>query len=80
MNKQIAKFNEASLALRKAAHGLDIVVQREMKKRRTVPRLLELIDILPSDYKGKRKIWERIEQKTQTRHIVSYEQTTIPSP
>ena len=56
MTKEIAKFNKASLALRRAAAKLDVVVQREMRKRRAIPRLMELIDVLPSDYKGKRKI------------------------
>lgn len=67
MNKQIEQFRkahrqfvEATQELNAAQSKINRYVEIELKKRKTVPRLMELIDSLPVGYKGKRRIYEVI--------------------
>jgi len=61
MNSEIEAFNSAFTALKQAESALDRKVEIEIANRfNDFNLLMDLVDMLPTQYNGVRRIWERI--------------------
>jgi len=60
VKSQIKKFENAQRKLFLEEIQLNVLVQAEMQTRNDIASLMDLVYILPKNYKGRRKIYEQI--------------------
>jgi hypothetical protein len=59
---KINKYRLAHKEFINAETALDCYVGPEISKRNTVDDLMELLDILPLEYRGRRRIYQKIHE------------------
>ena len=60
MKDAIENFNTAQAKLKQVETALNKAVENEMQKCKTVDQLHDLVNSLPKNYKGSRRIYEQI--------------------